>query len=135
MKDQKEVQTKISSENKVKPPLLKSIYSQEVKIGRIDNNVVKNIKTQEDIDGSKTDYSKFVYRSREQRDRKAKKKKVKKQSYKSNKTYVLENFEALYNGLNILIETFEKQIFESKYRPEVDQESDLLHHMTMNIIT
>ena len=41
MKDQKEVQTKISSENKVKPPLLKSIYSQEVKTGRTDNNVVK----------------------------------------------------------------------------------------------
>ena len=41
MKDQKEVQNKISSENKVKPPLLKSIYSQEVKTGRIDNNVVK----------------------------------------------------------------------------------------------
>ena len=50
-----------------------------------------------------------------------KKKKVKKQSYKSNKKYVLENFEALYNGLNIIIETFEKQIFESKYRPEIDQ--------------
>ena len=48
-----------------------------------------------------------------------KKKKVKKQSYKSNKKYVLENFEVLYNGLNI--ETFEKQIFESKYRPEIDQ--------------
>ena len=41
MKDQKEVQTKISSEDKVKPPLLKSIYSQEVNTGRIDNNVVK----------------------------------------------------------------------------------------------
>ena len=64
MKDQREVQTKISSENKVKPPLLKSIYSQEVKTGRIDNNVVKKkIKTYEDMDGSKTDYSKLVYRS------------------------------------------------------------------------
>ena len=44
MKDQKEVQAKISSENNVKPPLLKSIYSQEVKTGRIDNNVLKKLK-------------------------------------------------------------------------------------------
>ena len=31
IEDQKEVQTKIISKNKIKPPLLKSIYSQEVK--------------------------------------------------------------------------------------------------------
>ena len=63
MKNQKEVQIKISSKNKVKPPLLKSIYSQEVKNGRIDNNEVKIITTYEDMDSSKTDYSKLVYRS------------------------------------------------------------------------
>ena len=63
MKDEKEFQIKISSKNKVKPSLLKSIYSQEVKNGRIDNNVVKIITTYEDMDGSKTDYSKLVYRS------------------------------------------------------------------------
>ena len=63
MKDEKEVQTKICSENKVKAPLLKGIYSQDVKTKRIYNNVVKKIKTSEDMDGSKTDYSKLVYRS------------------------------------------------------------------------
>ena len=49
-----------------------------------------------------------------------KRKKVKKQSYKSNKKYVLEIFKTLYNGLNIIIEAFEKQILESKYRTEID---------------
>ena len=49
-----------------------------------------------------------------------KRQKVKKQSYKSNKKYVLEIFEALYNGLNMIIKAFEKQILESKYRPEID---------------
>ena len=63
MKNQKEVQIKISSKNKVKSPLLKSIYSQEVKNGRIDNNEVKIITTYVDMDSSKTDYSKLGYRS------------------------------------------------------------------------
>ena len=64
IEDQKEVQAKISSKNKIKPPLLKSIYSQEVKDGRIDNNEAKKIsKILEDMEGSKTDYSKLVYRS------------------------------------------------------------------------
>ena len=41
IEDQKEVQTKIISKNKIKPPLLKSIYSQEMKDGTIDNNEAK----------------------------------------------------------------------------------------------
>ena len=41
IEDKKEVQTKFISENKIKPPLLQSIYSQEVKDGRIDNNEEK----------------------------------------------------------------------------------------------
>ena len=42
------------------PPLLKSIYSQEVKDGRIDNNEIKKIfKTLEDMEGNKIDYSKI----------------------------------------------------------------------------
>ena len=41
IEDQKEVQTKIISKNKIKPPLLKSIYSQEVKDETIDNNEAK----------------------------------------------------------------------------------------------
>ena len=64
IEDQKEVQTKIISKNKIKPPLLKSIYSQEVKDGRIDGYEAKKIfKTLEDMEGSKTDYSKLVYRA------------------------------------------------------------------------
>ena len=63
MKNQKEVQIKISSKNKVKSPLLKSIYSQKVKNGRIDNNEIKIITTYEDMGSCKTDYSKLVYRS------------------------------------------------------------------------
>ena len=65
IEDQREVQTKIISKNKIKPPLLKSIYSQEVKDGRIVGYEVKKIfKTLEDMEGNKTDYySKLVYRS------------------------------------------------------------------------
>ena len=64
IENQKEVQTKFISKNKINPPLLKSIYSQEVKDGRIDNNETKKIfKILEDMEGSKIDYSKLVYRS------------------------------------------------------------------------
>ena len=63
IEDQKEVQTKIISKNKIKPPLLKSIYSQEVKDERIDCYEAKTIfKTLEDMEGNKIDYSKLVYR-------------------------------------------------------------------------
>ena len=41
IEDQKEVQTKIIHSNKIKPPLLKRIYNQEVKNGRIDNDEAK----------------------------------------------------------------------------------------------
>ena len=64
IEDQKEVQTKVISKNKMKAPLLKSIYSQEVKDGRIDNNDAKKIfKTLEDMQGSEIDYYKLVYKS------------------------------------------------------------------------
>ena len=60
---QKEVQTKVISQNKIKPPLLKSIYSQEVKDGRIYNNEAKKMfNTLKDMGASETDYSKLVYR-------------------------------------------------------------------------
>ena len=60
IEDQKKVQTKIIGKNKIMPPLLKSIYSQEVKDGRIDNNEIKKIfKTLEDMEGNKIDYSKI----------------------------------------------------------------------------
>ena len=61
IKDQKEVQTKIICKNKINSPLLKSIYCQELKDGRIDNNEAKKIfKILEDMKGSKIDYTKMV---------------------------------------------------------------------------
>ena len=64
IEDQKEVQTKIICKNKINYPLLKSIYCQEVKDGRIDNNEAKKIfKIVEGMKGSKIDYTKMVYRS------------------------------------------------------------------------
>ena len=51
IEDQKEVQAKVISRNKIKPSLLKSIYSQEVKYGRIDNDEAKKIfKTLKDME-------------------------------------------------------------------------------------
>ena len=71
IEDQREVQTKIIRTNKIKPPLLKSIYTQDVKNRRIDNDEAKRIfKILEDMDGKfymcyKIDCSKLVYRSSE----------------------------------------------------------------------
>ena len=53
------------------------------------------------------------------------KKGKKKQSYKANKKHVLENAQALYHELNIIVDAFENRIFESKYRPEIDVDIDL----------
>ena len=52
-------------------------------------------------------------------------KKAKKQTYKINKKDGLENAEALYNGLNIIIEAYKNRIFESKYRPNIDVDNNL----------
>ena len=41
IKDQGEIQTKIISKNKIKPPLLKSIYGQEVKGRKINSDGAK----------------------------------------------------------------------------------------------
>ena len=162
IEDQKEVQTKIISNNKIKPPLLKSTYSQEVK-----NNEAKIMfKTLEDMEGSKIDYYKLVFRSAEYFDftrfgllssfylklmngsiginvsklkefkneiHSLKRKKAKKQSDKTNKNYILENAEALYNGLNIIVDTFENRIFESKYRPEIDVDDYLIDDPESNL--
>ena len=48
------------------------------------------------------------------------KKKTRKQKYKKNKEHVLQNANALYNGLNIIMDTSEKQIFEYRGRPKID---------------
>ena len=54
----------IISQYKIKPPLLKSIYSQDMKNGRIDNGEAKKVfKILEDMEGSEIDYSKLVYKS------------------------------------------------------------------------
>ena len=49
-----------------------------------------------------------------------KRKNAKKQLYKTNNKDVSENTEALYNGLNIIVDAFQNQIFESKHFPEID---------------
>ena len=62
-----------------------------------------------------------------------KNKKAKKELYKRNKKNVLENAEALYNGLNIIEDAFEKRIFEHEGRPmiHVDYEtSSDTYHLT-----
>ena len=52
------------SQYKIKPPLLKSICSQEVKYRRIDNSEAKRVfKILEDMEGNKTGYSKVVFKS------------------------------------------------------------------------
>ena len=33
--------------------------------------------------------------------------------------------EALYNGLNMIVDAFENKVFDSKYRPETDLDIDL----------
>ena len=53
-----------------------------------------------------------------------KKKKAKKPSQKTNKKDVSENAEALYNGLNIIVDAFERRVFEYGDRPEVDVDYD-----------
>ena len=64
IEDEKKFQTKIISKSKIKPPLLESIYSQEVKDRRINGYKTKKIsKTLKDMEGSKIDYSKLVHRS------------------------------------------------------------------------
>ena len=53
-----------------------------------------------------------------------KRKKAKKMSYKTNKKEVLENAEALSNRLNIIVDTFEKRVFEYWSRLEIDVDYD-----------
>ena len=64
IEDQKEIQTNIIIKNKIKPPLLKSIYNQEVRDGRINKDAAKKIfKTLEDMERSEINYSKLAYKS------------------------------------------------------------------------
>ena len=52
--DQKEIQTNLISQDKIKVPLLKSIYNQEIKNERINNDEAKILfKTLEDMESSK----------------------------------------------------------------------------------
>ena len=53
-----------------------------------------------------------------------KRKNAKKQLHKTNKKDVSENTEALYNGLNIIVDAFQNQIFEIKHCPEIDVDID-----------
>ena len=58
-------------------------------------------------------------------DRLERKRKQKKEPYKKNKEDVLKNPNALYNGLNIIVDAFEKRIFEYEGRPKIDVAYDL----------
>ena len=64
MKIKKKFKLKPISRHKIKAPLLKSIDNQEVRNERIDNDEAKKIfKTLQDIESSKTAYSKLIYKS------------------------------------------------------------------------
>ena len=56
---------------------------------------------------------------------KLERKKAKKQSYKTNKKDVLENAEAFYDGLKMIVDPFERQVFEYRGRPQTDVNYDL----------
>ena len=62
--DQKEIQTNLISQDKIKVRLLKSIYNQEIKNKRINNDEAKILFiTLEDMESSKIEYSKLIYKS------------------------------------------------------------------------
>ena len=156
IEDQEEDQSKAINRNKIKPPLLKSIYSQEVKDGKNDNNEAKKKKKKRSNDYPKlvywsgdnvyfdfnkfgplsSFYLKFVNRNigisvaklnmKEFKDKinRLKKKKAKNQPYKINKKEVLDNSEALYDGLEIIIDAFERRVFEYEGRPVIDLDYD-----------
>ena len=39
----------------------------------------------------------------------------------------------MYGGLNIIVDAFENQIFDSKYRPEIDVDNDLRDDQVSNL--
>ena len=51
-------------------------------------------------------------------------KKAKKEPYKTNKKYGLENAEALYDGLKIIVDAFERRVFEYGGCPVIDVDYD-----------
>ena len=55
---------------------------------------------------------------------KLERKKAKKQSYKTNKKEVLGNAETLYDGLKMIVDPFERQVFEYGGRPQTDVNYD-----------
>ena len=139
IEDEKEIQTKIISKNIIKPPLLKSIYSQEVKYGRINNNNSKKIfKTIEGMERSEIYHSKLLYKLGDNKyysfdkfgwlsscnaaklnmnefqhdTERLKNKKTRNDSYEKKFKNVLKNTEALYKGLEIIANAFEKQVFD-----------------------
>ena len=63
IKDQKE-KVDMLSQYKIKAPLLKNIYSKEVRDRKVNDREAKRVfKILEDMAGSKIDYSNLVYRS------------------------------------------------------------------------
>ena len=63
IKDQKK-KVDMLSQYKIKAPVLKNIYSKEVRDRRVNDREAKRVfKILEDMEGSKIDYSNLVYRS------------------------------------------------------------------------
>ena len=61
IKNQRERQINILSQNKTKAPLLKSIYNQELQQGNIDKDkAIRIFKTLQNLEGKEIDYSKLV---------------------------------------------------------------------------
>ena len=60
---QAEKQIKVISQNKIKVPLLKSVYNRALQEGNIDSDeTITVFKALQDLEGKKTDYRKLVYK-------------------------------------------------------------------------
>ena len=64
IKNQGEKQIKIVNQNKIKAPLLKSIYNRELRKGNIDNDeAIRIFKNLENLEGKEIGYNNLVYKS------------------------------------------------------------------------
>ena len=68
-----------------------------------------------------SDYLKLEF---EEQINKLRVKKARTKPYKTNRNVVIENAEALYNGVKIVMDAFENLTFLTRYHPNVDISSD-----------
>ena len=93
-------------------------YFDFTKFGPLSSFYLKLVNGNMGVNVAKLSMNEFI--NEIDRLKKKKKKKANKPSYKTNKKDVLENAEALYNRLNIIVDAFERQVFEYRGRPEID---------------